>query len=311
MRRSVHLVPPFAAAFALLVSLPSTAGDWPAAGRGQATRSVVHAAHGMVCAAQPLAVQAGLEVLEEGGSAVDAAIAVNACLGLMEPTANGLGGDLFAMVWDPKAGRLAGLNASGRAPLALTVEKVVPEKDGTIPLYTPFSWTVPGACDGWFELHAKYGRLPMSRILAPAIRYAEEGFPLSPVIAGDWERSTRVFKDKPGFATVFMPGGRAPREGELFKNPALAKTLRLLAAKGRDAYYKGPIAEAIVRFSKANGGFFAPEDFARHTSTWDTPISTSYRGVDVWELPPPGQGLAALELLNLLETFDLKAMGRE
>jgi len=311
MRRFAILAPPIAAAIALLVTAPSTPADEPASGRGTATRSVVYGVHGMVCAAQPLAVEAGLEMLRQGGSAVDAAIATNACLGLMEPTSNGLGGDLFAIVWDPKTGKLAGLNASGRSPLALTADQVKPEADGTIPLYTPYSWTVPGACDGWFELHARYGRLPMSKVLEPAIRYAEEGFPLSPVIASDWERSTRVFKDKPGFAGVFMPGGRAPREGELFKNPALAKTLRLLAAKGRDAYYKGPIAEAIVRFSKANGGFFALEDFAKHHSTWDAPLSTSYRGYDVWELPPPGQGLAALELLNLLETFDLKKMGRE
>jgi gamma-glutamyltranspeptidase/glutathione hydrolase len=311
MLRNVCLAVALAAAFALLVTDATRSAADPATGRGQATRSVVYGAHGMVCAAQPLAVQAGLEMLKQGGSAVDAAIAANACLGLMEPTANGLGGDLFAMVWDPKTHALAGLNASGRAPLALTADQVKPETDGTIPLYTPYSWTVPGACDGWFELHAKYGKLPMSKVLAPAIRYAEEGFPLSPVIAGDWERSTRVFKDKPGFAGVFMPGGRAPREGERFKNPALARTLRLLADKGRDAYYQGPIAAAIVKFSKANGGFFALEDFAKHHSTWDAPISTSYRGYDVWELPPPGQGLAALELLNILETFDLKAMGRE
>jgi gamma-glutamyltranspeptidase/glutathione hydrolase len=311
MRRPATPVPPLVAAIALLVSAPSTSADWPASGRGEATRSVVYAVHGMVCAAQPLAVQAGLEMLEQGGSAVDAAIAVNACLGLMEPTANGLGGDLFAMVWDPGAGKLEGLNASGRAPLALTVDKVRPEPDGTIPLYTPYAWTVPGACDGWFELHAKYGKLPMSKVLEPAIRYAEEGFPLSPVIAADWERSTRVFKSQPGFGAVFMPGGRAPREGEIFKNPALAKTLRLIAEGGRDAYYRGPIAEAIVRFSKIYGGFFALEDFAKHQSTWDAPLSTSYRGYDVWELPPPGQGLAALELLNILETFDLKKMGRE
>ncbi|MEK7330197.1 MAG: gamma-glutamyltransferase family protein, partial [Candidatus Eisenbacteria bacterium] len=147
-------------------------------------------------------------------------------------------------------------------------------------------------------------------VLAPAIRYAEEGFPLSPVIAENWASGIRRNADKPGFKEVFMPGGRAPREGELFRNPELAKTLRLLAEKGRDAYYKGPIADAIVRFSKANGGFFAPEDFARHHSTWDAPISTDYRGYRVWELPPPGQGLAALQLLNLLENFDLKAMGR-
>ncbi|HEY6867690.1 MAG TPA: gamma-glutamyltransferase, partial [Candidatus Eisenbacteria bacterium] len=211
--RTAHLAPALASALVLLVSslsAPAAGASPGTVGRGQATRSVVYAAHGMVCAAQPLAVQAGLEILKQGGSAVDAAIAVNACLGLMEPTANGLGGDLFAMVWDPRTGALAGLNASGRSPLALSADKVKPEKDGTIPLYSPFSWTVPGACDGWFELHARYGKLPMSVVLAPAIRFAEEGFPLSPVIAGDWERSVRVFKDKPGFAEVFMPGGRAP-----------------------------------------------------------------------------------------------------
>ena len=296
---------------ALSVALVGMTDQSTFAARGAATRSVVYAPHGMVCASQPLAVQAGLEILKEGGSAVDAAIAVNACLGLMEPTANGLGGDLFAIVWDPKLGKPVGLNGSGRAPLALTIDKVPPEKDGTIPLHSPYSWTVPGACDGWFELHKRYGKLPMSRVLAPAIQFAEHGFPLSPVIASDWERSTKVFKDKPGFADVFMPGGRAPREGEIFKNPALAKTLRLLAAKGRDGYYTGPIAEELVRYSKANGGFFSMADFAQHHSTWDAPVSTNYRGWDVWELPPNSQGIAALQLLNLLETFDLKAMGRE
>jgi gamma-glutamyltranspeptidase/glutathione hydrolase len=280
-------------------------------GRGQATRSIVYAKHGMVCASQPLAVQVGVEILKSGGSAVDAAIAVNACLGLMEPTANGLGGDLFALVFDPTTKRVVGLNASGRAPRALTIEKVPPGKDGTIPLFTPYSWTVPGCADGWFELHARFGRLPMERILAPAIRFAEEGFPLSPVIASDWQRSVPRFAKMPGFGEVFMPGGRAPREGEIFRNPALAKTLRLLAAKGRDAYYRGEIAEALVRYSKAHGGFFAAEDFAEHRSTWDEPISTDYRGTTVWEMPPNSQGLAALQLLNLLEGFDLKAMGRD
>ena len=299
------------AVIVLAIGIMSATSAAAATGRGAATRSVVYAQHGMVCAAQPLAVQAGIEMLRQGGSAVDAAIAVNACLGLMEPTANGLGGDLFAILWDPKTHQVVGLNASGRAPLALTIDKVPADKDGTIPLYTPYSWTVPGAADGWFELHHRYGRLPMSTILAPAIRYAEQGFPLSPVIASDWERSTKVFADKPGFKEVFMPGGHAPREGELFRNPALAKTLRLLSTKGRDAYYKGPIADALVRYSKANGGFFALEDFARHHSTWDAPISTDYRGYDVWELPPNSQGLAALQLLNILENFDLKSMGRE
>ena len=287
------------------------AADDALSARGDATRSVVWAEHGMVCAAQPLAVQAGLDMLEKGGSAVDAAIAVNACLGLMEPTANGLGGDLFAILWDPKAKQVVGLNASGRAPLGLTAEKVPPDSAGTVPLLSTYSWTVPGACDGWFELHARYGKLPMRTVLAPAIRYAEEGFPVSPVIAANWATGAKRNADTPGFKEVFMPGGRAPREGERFRNPALAKTLRLLAERGREAYYKGPIAQAIVSFSRAHGGFFSAEDFARHHSTWDAPISTDYRGYRLWELPPPGQGLAALQLMNLLENFDLKAMGRE
>jgi len=300
---------------ALLVSvlllMTSGALNEAISARGTATRSVVWAKHGMVCAAQPLAVQAGLDMLKQGGSAVDAAIAVNACLGLMEPTANGLGGDLFAILYDPKTKQVVGLNASGRAPIALKAEMVPPDTDGTIPLLSKYAWTVPGACDGWFELHAKYGKLPMKTVLAPAIRYAEEGFPVSPVIAENWAAGAKKCADKPGFREVFMPNGRPPHEGELFKNPALAKTLRLLADKGRDAYYKGPIADAIVKFSKANGGYFSSEDFARHHSTWDAPISTDYRGYRLWELPPPGQGLAALQLMNVLENFDLRAMGRE
>ncbi len=279
--------------------------------RGAATRSVVWARHGMVCAAQPLAVQVGVDILKQGGSAVDAAIAVNACLGLMEPTANGLGGDLFAILWDPVQQKVVGLNGSGRAPASLTAEKVPPDSNGTMPLYSPYAWTVPGCADGWFELHGRYGKLPMHQVLAPAIRYAEQGFPVSPVIAGDWQRSLARFAQKPGFADVFMPGGNSPREGETFKNPSLARTLKLLADHGRDAYYQGPIAQAIVKFSKKNGGFFSMEDFASHTSTWDEPISTTYRGHTVWELPPNGQGLAALQMLNILENFDLKAWGRE
>jgi gamma-glutamyltranspeptidase/glutathione hydrolase len=308
------------ARFAVRVALPalvalavSTLPDSESLGaRGQATRSMVWAPHGMVCAAQPLAVQAGIDILKAGGSAVDAAIAVNACLGLMEPTANGLGGDLFAIVWDPQTGKVVGLNGSGREPLAATLEKVKAAANAdTIPLYSPLAWTVPGACDAWFELHKRYGKLPMSQILLPAITYAEQGFPLSPVIAGDWERSLVRFKDKPGFAQVFMPEGRAPKEGERFTNPVLGRTLRTLAGNGRDAYYKGPIAQAIVKFSQENGGYFSLEDFAKHTSTWVEPISTDYRGWTVWELPPNGQGLAALQMLNILENFDLKKMGRE
>ncbi len=305
-----------AAAAALLLGIAIVSPEFeahagtPGTGRGVATRSVVYGTHGMVACAQPLAAQAGLEVLKAGGSAVDAAIAMNACLGLMEPTANGMGGDLFAIVWDPRTKQLHGLNACGRSPRNLKAEQIPAEPDGTIPLYSPYSWSVPGCVDGWAELHSKFGKVPLARDLAPAIDFAEKGFPLSPVIASDWARSVPRFKDKPGFADVFMPGGRAPLEGEIFRNPALAKTLRQVAAGGRKAYYEGPIADEIVRYSQSVGGFFSKEDFARHTSEWVSPVSTNYRGWDVWELPPPGQGIAALQLLNLLETFDLKAMGR-
>jgi len=275
-----------------------------------ATRSVVRAPHGMVAASQPLAVQAGVAILQRGGTAVDAAVATNACLALMEPTACGLGGDLFAMVWDPAAGQLHGLNASGRAPRALSPEDVPPEPDGTIPLHSPYAWTVPGCADGWFELHRRFGALRMDEVLAPAIDYARDGFPLSAVIAAEWEHGAALFADEPGFAEVFMPGGRAPREGEPFRNAALARTLTLLANEGRDAFYAGPIADALVAYSERNGGFLAKDDLATHASTWDAPVSTTYRGSAVWELPPNGQGLAALQMLNVLEGFDLAAMGR-
>jgi len=283
----------------------------PATGRGTASRSVVYASHGMVACAQPLAAQAGLDVLKAGGSAVDAAIAMNACLGLMEPTANGIGGDLFAIVWDPKTRKLHGLNACGRSPLGLEARDIPAQPDGTIPLHSPHAWSVPGAVDGWAELHARFGKLPLARALEPAIGFAEEGFPVSPVIADDWARSVVRFKDKPGFAGLFMPGGRTPAEGEIFRNPSLAKTLRQVAQKGRDGYYKGPVAQEIVRFSRANGGSFSLEDLAMHRSEWVDPVSTDYRGYTVWQLPPPGQGIAALQLLNLVEPFDLKAMGRD
>ena len=308
--RSVRLL---ALAAALLVSVNAEfdahAGT-PGIGRAGATRSVVYARHGMIACAQPLAAQAGLEVLKAGGSAVDAAIAVNACLGLMEPTSNGIGGDMFAIVWDPKTRKLHGLNACGRSPLNLKAGQIPPDSDGTIPLYSPYSWSVPGVVDGWAELHAKFGKLPLARDLAPAIQFADEGFPVSPVIASDWARGAERMKDKPGFAAVFMPGGHAPAEGEIFKNPALANTLKLIAQQGRDAYYKGSIALEFVKYSHSVGGFFTLEDFARHHSEWVDPESTTYHGYTVWELPPPGQGIAALQLLNVLENFDLRSMGR-
>ena len=292
--------------------LPTTL---PAADRTEgemfATRSVVHARHGMVAASHPLAAQIGLDLLKQGGSAVDAAIGVNAALGFLEPIACGIGGDLFAIVWDAKSRKLYGLNASGRSPKSLTADLVPPDQDGTIPLYSPYAWSVTGTVDGWFELHAKFGRLEMAEVLAPAIRAASEGEPVPQVIAAAWARGARFFRDTPGFASTFLPDGRAPREGEIFRNPGLARSYREIAAGGRDAYYKGPIAKAIVAFSEKHGGFFSMEDFSGHRSEWVEPLGTSYRGVTLYELPPNGQGLAALQMLNILERFDLRAMGRD
>ncbi len=294
-----------------LMTVILMSGAAMAADRSFATRSVVHARHGMVAAAHPLAVEIGLAVLKDGGSAVDAAIAVNAALALMEPVSCGLGGDIFAMVWDPETETLHGLNGSGRAPAALTPDKVPAEPDGTIPVYSPYSWTVPGCVDGWFELHKKFGRLPMARLLEPTITAAREGAPVPRVIAGAWARGAAKFKNMPGFAEVFMPGGKIPAEGELFANPALAATLGRIAEGGRDAFYGGETADAIVAYSNEVGGFFSLADFADHTSEWVEPVSTTYRGWTMWELPPNGQGIAALQILNLLERYDLRAMGRD
>jgi gamma-glutamyltranspeptidase/glutathione hydrolase len=303
---------PILKAVLLAAVLPAalSAGD-RSDGQPFATRSVVYARHGMVAAAHPLAVQIGVGVLQQGGSAVDAAIAVNAALGFLEPVSCGIGGDLFALVWDAKTGRLHGLNASGRAPRALTPDKVPAEADGTIPSRSPYSWTVPGAVDGWFELHGKFGRLPLADVLAPTITAAREGEPVPQVIAGQWEAGAKILKDKPGFAATFMPNGRPLREGELFRNPGLARAYEALVKGGRDAYYKGEIAAAIVALSDKSGGFFTRDDFASHRSEWVDPISTEYRGVRVFELPPNGQGITALMMLNLLENFDLRAMGRD
>jgi gamma-glutamyltranspeptidase/glutathione hydrolase len=276
-----------------------------------ASRSVVHARHGMVAASHPLAAQIGLEVLREGGNAVDAAIAVNAALGLMEPVACGIGGDLFALVWDAKTGRLHGLNASGRAPKRLTPELVPAQPDGTIPLYSPWAWTVPGAVDGWFTLHERFGRTPMSRLLAPSIRAAREGEPVPQGIAAAWARGAQRFADKPGFAATYLPEGRPPREGEIFRNPGLARSYELLVEHGRDAFYRTVIAREIVALAEREGSLLRLDDLEAHRSEWVEPISTVYRGVTVYEIPPSGQGLAALQMLNVLEGYDLKAMGRD
>ena len=274
-----------------------------------ATRSEVIAQNGMACTSQPLATQVALDILKSGGNAIDAAIAANAVLGLMEPTGNGIGGDLFAIVWDAKTQKLHGLNASGRSPYELTLGYF--EKNGyeKIPSHGPLSVSVPGCVDGWFELHKKFGRLSMSEILTPAIDYARNGFPVSELIAHYWQSNSKILQKYPGFEEIFMPGGKAPEKGEIFRNPYLANTLESIAKQGRDVFYKGEMAQRMVDYLREQGGFFTMKDFEDHTSEWIEPVSTNYRGYDVWELPPNGQGIAALQMLNILENFDIGNMG--
>ncbi len=278
-------------------------------GLGFATRSEVIAQNGIAATSHPLATQAALDVLKKGGSAVDAAIAANAVLGLVEPTGNGIGGDLFAIVWDPKSEKLHGLNASGRSPYSLTMSHFKDLGLDKIPPHGPLPVSVPGCVDGWFELHGRFGRLAVKDILAPAINYARDGFPVTELVAYYWERNAELLKDFPGFAEVFMPGGRTPRKGEVFRNPQLANTLEKIAKGGRDAFYKGGVAKTIADYMKRQGGFLTERDLAEHRSDWVEPVSTNYRGYDVWELPPNGQGIAALQMLNILEGYDIRSMG--
>lgn len=274
-----------------------------------ATRSEVIAQNGMACTSQPLATQVALDILKSGGNAIDAAIAANAMLGLVEPVSNGIGGDLFAIVWDAKTRKLYGLNASGRSPYDLTFDYLKKNGYEKIPPLGPLPVSVPGCVDGWFELNKKFGSMPINEILAPAIHYARVGFPVTELIAYYWAVNARVLKQFPGFEEIYMPGGKAPAKGEVFKNPYLANTLELIGKKGRDEFYKGEIAEKIVNYVRAQGGFLSMKDFEDHTSEWVEPISTNYRGYDIWELPPNGQGTAVLEMLNILENYDVAGMG--
>lgn len=325
-----HLLRPAALMLAVLAA-PRAAGGDRITGRPFATRSEVIARNGMAATSHPLATQIAVETLRRGGSAVDAAIAANAALALMEPVSCGIGGDLFAMVWDAKSGRLYGLNASGRSPRGLTrarlieeIERAATEREARraetqpaagrqglrrIPDFGPLPVTVPGCVDGWFELHARFGKLPMREVLAPAIRYAREGFPVTEVIAHYWARAHAQQKSQPGFVETFLPGGRAPRAGEIFRNPELAVTLERIAEQGRDAFYRGELADAMDAYCRRVGCYLRRRDFEEHRSSWVEPVSTNYRGYDVWELPPNGQGLAALQMLNILEGLDLRTMG--
>jgi len=298
---------------ALLTATTSRAAD-RVTGQNFATRSEVIAQQGMVATSQPLATQIGLDILKAGGSAVDAAIAANAALGLMEPTGNGIGGDLYAIVWDNQSQKLYGLNASGRSPKGLSLKQLKSELKAlgrdTIPPYGMLPISVPGTVDGWFEMHQKFGRLSMGQNLQPTIDYANHGFPVSELIAYYWERSVPRLSPQPGsFKSTFTIDGKAPRKGQVFKNPELANTLAILAKDGRDAFYQGKIARQIDQFMQANGGYLRYRDFSEHRSAWVEPQSTNYRGYDVFELPPNGQGIAALQMLNILEQYDLKSMG--
>jgi gamma-glutamyltranspeptidase / glutathione hydrolase len=283
-----------------------------------ATRSPVIARNGMIATSHPLATQIGLDVLKQGGNAVDAAIAANAALGLVEPASNGIGGDLFAIVWHADSRQLYGLNASGRASSTVSYRQMRSALGDRqfIPLHGPHAVTVPGAVDGWFELHDRFGSLPMSDILAPSIRYASEGVPVPQVIAHHWrlaveriEQNRADITDPEGFRRTFTFDGRAPREGEIFRNPDLGRTYQAIADGGRDAFYRGAIAAAIDAYAARTGIHIRGNDLASHTSSWVTPVSVDYRGFEVYQIPPNGQGIAGLQMLNILEGFDLQAMG--
>lgn len=283
-------------------------------GKTHATRSEVIAANGMVATSQPLATQIGLQILKDGGNAIDAAIAANAALGLMEPTGNGIGGDLYAIIWHAKSQKLYGLNASGRSPKSLSRKKLMAELKNLdrndIPPYGMLPISVPGTVDGWFEMHEKFGQMDMGNILQPSIDYANRGFPVSELIAYYWQRSVPRLSPQPGsFKDTFTIDGKAPRKGQIFSNPELANTLSIIAKQGRSAFYQGEIAEKIDIFMRQNGGYISREDLAEHSSTWVEPVSTNYRGYDVFELPPNGQGITALQMLNMLEPYNLAEMG--
>ena len=293
---------------AILMPMVSFAQD-RVTGRDFATRSEVIAANGMAATSQPLATQVAIDILKKGGSAVDAAIAANAVLGLMEPTGCGIGGDLFAIIWSADKKKLYGLNASGRSPRSLKLDYFKENAYEFIPSRGPLPVSVPGCVDGWFEMHEIFGRLTMKEILQPAINYAREGFPVSEVIAYYMASNVRALEEYPNIKEVYAPGGKVPAKGEIFKNPLLANTLEKIVKGGRNEFYRGSIARDIDAFMKKQGGFLSFDDLSRHHSEWVEPVKTIYRGYEVWELPPNGQGIATLQILNILEGYDIASMG--
>ena len=273
------------------------------------TRSEVISQNGMVATSHPLASQIGIDILQNGGNAIDAAIAANAALGLMEPTGNGIGGDLFAIVWIEKEKKLYGLNASGRSPGNLTLEYFKENNFKSIPAYGPLPVSVPGCVDGWFELHNKFGKISIANILSPTIKYAEDGFPISELVSYYMKVASNNFQEYPNFKETYYLNDSTPKKGQIFKNPDLANTLRVIAKDGRKGFYEGKIANTIANFIQDQGGFLSYNDLKNHKSEWIDPVSTNYRGYDIWELPPNGQGIAALQILNLLEAYDIRSMG--
>ena len=293
--------------FFLFISISLCAQD-RVTGHDFATRSEVITRNGMAATSQPLATQAALDILKKGGTAIDAAIAANAVLGVVEPTGSGIGGDIFAIIWSAEKGKLYGLNGSGKSPRSLKIEYFRENGYESIPSHGPLPVSVPGCVDGWFEMHEMFGKLPIKDVLQPAISYARDGFPVTEVIAYYLERNTAALKEYPNIKEVYMPGGKSPSKGEIFRNPLLANTLEKIVKGGRNEFYRGSIARDIDAFMKKNGGFLSFDDMSRHHSEWVEPVSTSYRGYDVWELPPNGQGIAALQMLNILEGYNIAAM---
>ena len=273
-------------------------------GKLWATRSQVIAQNGMAATSNPLSTQVALDVLKAGGNAIDAAIAANAMEGVVEPHVNGIGGDLFAIVWDAKSKKLYGLNGSGRSPKSLTLAEFKKRGLKYIPSTGPLPVSVPGCVDAWFELHKKFGSMPMSKVLEKAVSYARNGFPVHGEFASALMKVQANYGKYPNVDKHYYPNGQVAGEGDIFKNPNLGNTLERLGKEGRDVFYKGDMAKTMDAFMKKNGGFLSYEDLASHTSTWIDPVSVNYRGYDVWELPPNGQGIAALQMLNILEGYD-------
>ncbi len=316
---SIELIACLALGLTLLTSQPALCADGAVLGPGEydrpgtnphQSRSMLTAKHGIVATSQPLAAQTGLDVLKAGGNAIDAAIAANAMLGLTEPNNCGIGGDLFVIYWDAKTQRLYGLNACGRSPYRLNRDVFAAQNLKEIPGKGVLCWSVPGCVDGWNELSKRFGTMPLAKLLAPSIEAAESGVAITEQIARDWQSQAKGLAPYADSVATYLPGGRAPEVGEIFKNPNLAKSYRTIAESGRDGFYKGDIARQVVEFSEQHGGYFSLNDFADHASTWIDPVSTNYRGYDVWELPPNGQGIAVLEILNILEGYDLQKLGR-